>query len=787
MDPSKTPQGTLSQLPGENPLVQAVTGQTTPAQPTAEDTSQQPLPGANTLANPNAPVSGGATMGQRSPVLSNYLTKLGGAATSAMNAGVPPLSALVAGAIHATNPETDSQPSTRQKIAGGIMGGVNAIGASLGDVGNIGKVPEGAGGLYGAAKTLQARSQRQRQARLDLQEVDKNKVMMAEANVRMLHEQKLIHQLDEASINQSVDSGNQTVEKLKTGASPAPVIASGLTSDELNQYLQQNKIDPTKETAYPTGRKVVGQNPDGTPVYRTTYTAMGVPPEVKLDPENPADKKILDDMNKFAPPSQGKWGTTGIQTMTGTQYNWVQQQVSDNRAATMARDQTLIKNKLMEKENVRNLEAVNFGGSDWTNALSNSPNHDPIAARNAILNNPELSAKYPNLDNDLRIMYGSTSKGEPVYDKMLEDYQKKVDMGFTEITDLQKEVDKSHGEDAAGLAANIQTKLDNPNTPAAIKPKLLAMQAQANAAAKSSANYATDLAGRKKQAEAAAEEKANEGDLSDLKDMVLSYQYEPDKLFSRFKGLKAKQEFLADIHRTDPTWSEAEYKARFKTNQDFTPEGKGGLAVQSFNAFAGHVGDANSLIDTLQNTNVRLVNKPLNKIKDELGSDKIGAYKAALEAVTKEYENFLNNQHAAHEIDKEGMAKLISEDTSPAKAQAIMRQFAHTVAVKARALNATYRTTMKKDVPNLLDPDTQQVFKQFGIDPNQITSQNESGLAHARLAAPNQQGSGLKVPQGAASPAPGKSANGTPVWKMNDGSIQDANGTKYNPQTGQPQ
>lgn len=716
-------------------------------------TAPQVSPGADALAKPKdtgelslTPPSGGTTLGQI--MSSPHLQKVGQSVQKSLKA----------------NPELAAQPGGWAKAL------VGAFTDALGDAA-VADTPQSSGALGGIARTMAARGQRvekQKQQQFqNQQETDKNKALMAESNTRMVHEQALVHKMGEDEINQSIATGTQAANKLKTAASPAPIIAEGLTSDELKQYLKDNKIDPTKETAFPTGRKQIGVKEDGSPDMRTTYTAMGVPPEVTLDPEKPEDKKILDDMNKYAPPSQGKWGTTGKQTMTGQQFNWVSQQVADSKAATMARDKTLVDQKLEEKDNVRKMEAVTFGGADWTNALSNAPNHDPIAARNAILANPQISSKYPNLDSDLRYQYGDKN-----YDKMLDDYQKKVDTGIDDYKDLIKKADAAKGEEAASLAETFQAKLTDPNTPASLKPMYQRKIVQLNAQSKASADYNTDLKAR----QADAEQKASEGDLAQLYDMALGYEVDPDKLFSRFKGMKQKQEFEAEMHRRDPNWSESNYKAKYTTVNDFRPEGKGGLAKQSLNTFAGHVGDANSLISTLQNTRSPLLNTPLNKVKEDvLGQPQFIAYKTAISAAADEYINFLLNQKAKHASDDELAAKLTSTAISPGMAQTMLRQMANTVAIRARSLNKGYRDQIGKDIPNYLDPDTEQVLKTFGIDPKSITAQGTSGLVKPT------------APTGAASPNPGKAANGNPVWKMSDGTVQDASGKKYNPQTGQPQ
>ena len=189
-----------------------------------------------------------------------------------------------------------SQPMGWAKtLVGSAMQAASGIQAGIGDAAAVGKVPEGAGALYGIAKTMQAHNQRIAQQKAQMSEDQKNQAIMAESNVRMLHEQKLIHQMDQQSINDSIDSGSKWVDKLKSSPVPSRVDADGLNSDEIAPYMKSNQLDPTKVTAYATGKKFVGENPDGTPKYRTTYTLVE-PGSVTLgDPNDPSkDKEIFE-------------------------------------------------------------------------------------------------------------------------------------------------------------------------------------------------------------------------------------------------------------------------------------------------------------------------------------------------------------------------------------------------------------------------------------------------------------------------------------------------------------
>jgi hypothetical protein len=348
---------------------------------------------------------------------------------------------------------------------------VNSIASGLGDAAAVSAtpLPSGAGGLTGAFRTLAAgQTRREEQRRQNVKEnqqdfendqvTKRNDALVAESNARMVHEQKLIHQIDEQAVLGSIDTGTKSVAKLRTLSSPAPVLATDLDSDEVRAYIADKKLDPTKETAFPTGRKTVGENPDGTPVYRTTYTLMGLPNDVDLDPAKPADKQILDRLNKYAPAPNGtKWGgtdtpgvTPGVQHLTGAQFNSLLQQANDIEAATKARNQALEDAEIADSDHIQKLESVRFQAAKdgvWQNALA-SNNNDPIKALGVLQSNPDVVAKYPNLPQDVRHAYG-----DKLFDEMVKDRQKQ------ELEDRkQTETERHNRADESNKRLEIDAK-----------------------------------------------------------------------------------------------------------------------------------------------------------------------------------------------------------------------------------------------------------------------------------------------------------------------------------------
>jgi hypothetical protein len=599
--------------------------------------------------------------------------------------------------------------------------------SSLGDAAAATEPAPGGGGvLTGIARTLQARGKRmageKQQQFQNEQEVDKNKALVAEANARMVHEQTLTHQLGQESIASSVAAGNKNVDFLKKQSHPGTELVSNVTADDMKSgkhnpdgsiTINGVAVNPTTDTPYPTGQKVIGTDKDGNPQYATTYTWMKLPSDVTLTEDH---KSKLSEWDRYAPRSDGgKWQVG--QNLTGAQWNVQEQAVEEGRAGEAARKRILEDNEIEDTKRADTLETIH-ARPEIVSALAANSN-DPMAALRAL----QQTGRFPNAERDM-----SSYMGEKEWGEVRAAYDKKANSTSDDLDEISKKLPTAHGEEAASMAADLQSRLsDKTNIPSPQnKAKIQTMLTRANAQTKAS----VDFAASKKQQETKAEQDANEGDMSGIKDMVLSYDYDPNNLFSRFKDQKQKRDFIAEIRKTDPTWSEANYKARYATNQDFRPEGKGGVAKQSLNTFAGHIGDANNLISTLGNTKSPLLNTPLNKIKEDvLGKPEFIAYRTAIAAAADNYIDFLLNQKAKHQSDDDLAARLQSTSTSPAGAQAMMRQMANTVAIRGRALNKGYRDQMGgKDIPNFLDPDTEQVLQTFGINPKSITAQGTSGL-----------------------------------------------------------
>ena len=752
VNPQVNPQGLLAQIDPNNPLVQQALGQ--PAAPTAQDTAgpsamtnPKEMTPQDVMANPS-----GYPVPQK-PMGASIGEILGSKGRTLPTVSSPMVKSITsnAGAALEQHPEIAAVPGgIMRTIVGGALQALTGVAANLGDA-SAGAAAGGgsrgaATGVFGTLAAHNDRIAKANQQQFENQRnIDKDRVMMAEANIRMRHEQRLIHNMDEAAIDESIKNGASQMDAMDASGQVYNKLQTHVLAQDVTKLIG-HELDPSKQTLIPDGKKVVGYDKEtGAPISAATYTITDVPDKITLDPENSKMKsaiQLLDEYNPRDKGPDGKAQSWANASPTGVQFNHMMQVANDAVASSLAFDRAAVAAGFAKDELKRGKEALAFKNDpNIINALAHAKTTDGVpdimAARNELLRrssdpNDSLYGKYNNIDNDMReaMPYKIGAKGEKTYsyDKILEDYEKKQTEAFDEVKDLQKEVDKSHGEDAAGLSAAIQSKINNPSTPQAQIPRLQRMKTQADASAKASLDYES----KKKAQDQNVADALDREDLPVLTDAAINYQLDPNKLYTMRKGLNAA--FKAEMLRKDPNWSEAKYKQRFTLQQELAddkPTALGGQ-VRSFNQFGGHLAQANRAIQGLNNTRSPWVNSVVNKIKSgAVGYEEAAGFMIDAEAVKDEYLNLLKNGHTAFTQEEERLAGLINRDRTPAEMQSTFRQMAHVIAVKAKAENERYNTIMGGgQIPGLISPDTDRILRQFiGNDdvnaiskPNQLTS-----------------------------------------------------------------
>ena len=578
---------------------------------------------------PPSPASMPAPGFRASDFRGTFADKLAAASSSLIKGGVDPMTALVAGSLHALNPDAPSgtvpfatatqadrsapttpppvQSTNAQRIVHGVEGELGDIAAATEGS------PEG-GGIQGAFRVAKAATTRRR-------EEQENAIKMATANTQMLHEQMLIHRLGEEEVEKSAVAGRQSLDEALM-APGAEVLSTNKTSDELTKMINGGAIDPSQDAVFLTGRRQVGQDANGVPIMQSVYTV--VKPGGRITPT----QAQIDWLNKYIPGSSFKGPDDVGDDKTGQSFDSHTWYMLNQRAMTnMAAVQTIQKVADENEERAHKIALENGNDAFVSNpvilhafnAVPQTGKYDPFLAVKAfqelqreIAANPALLKSLPkNWSEQYAYTYGG---GDP---KKFEDQVKQYGSITEKIQDAQHDVIAAYTEDPSkyeGKTAGIITaangviariKAANPSGKYTQDEQQRIVEAQN---AKNLAIAQAQTEANQKAAEASAREKATEdaeasgsngstetgnaflATLSPARRAVIQGYIDGTSVFTqRMSGSKFGQAILRDIRQaTGGDWDESKGQSYSEARRKFTV-GREAQAINSANTAMHHI------------------------------------------------------------------------------------------------------------------------------------------------------------------------------------------------------
>lgn len=581
------------------------------------------------------------------------------------------------------------------------------VGAAQNALSNIGDIPDskapvGAGFISGLTKTISNRNQRvaaqQEQAhkqahedeqdRLEQQRADdehkQSQIETTEANLRMLHQQALAHQV---GIDSDIAEGNRTLKMLTDPASghPTPVAASGITFDDIQRGVIDGKWNLHDFKPLATGKKVVGEDPDTKdPIYATTYDLVNSEGKVKPD----AKEIEFLNANKAA---NGDQEIQPGQDFTFSKWALLHQRASDVATATAARNKTVMENDLANADELTKLEKVNFG-PEWVNALGQAKG-DPIKARNAMLANPKIAAKYPNLQRDVAEAYPGFDKLEAQHDEATEQIREKA---------AEKAADDAHEASGIPMTNDMASQIN------ALPPDKKAVLL--GAAKGDSVLQATLMSLAQ-----------NDGSL-DLERVF------PNRTYKGTTHMTLDQA-AGVIKELNPDFNEQTYKALSKAYASLLPGTPTGHAIVQYNNVLRHAAKLQDVLTDLNtNANPKFVNTAVNKMKSEgVGVDP-AKITAAMEPLKSEFELLNSGNYKPDEEMKKSYNTILDPNSTPNQISAAVKGIVSTGAIRLSDLDEDYFSLAGKHIPNLVTPAGLAAAEHVGINTPQGDPQTWSLL-----------------------------------------------------------
>jgi ribosomal protein S13 len=208
-----------------------------------------------------------------------------------------------------------------------------------------------------------------------------------------------------------------------------------------------------------------------------------------------------------------------------------------------------------------------------------------------------------------------------------------------------------------------------------------------------------------------------DGDITKLKD-ITSYRGAQKTVMA---NAIAKEAQSRGLDPADFSPSALETKANMYEDYSGNKKGSTGQNIVTFDTFLGHVDDALDATDSMRKKLIAgspspIINRSMNWIMNNAKNDTdFAQFQTALEPVRKEFNSFLNANRAEHESDIEMMKTVTSDDSSPAKIEATLKQLAKSADIRLAAMGRKYLGTMGTTYPNLVSDKGKAALQRLGV------------------------------------------------------------------------
>lgn len=191
-----------------------------------------------------------------------------------------------------------------------------------------------------------------------------------------------------------------------------------------------------------------------------------------------------------------------------------------------------------------------------------------------------------------------------------------------------------------------------------------------------------------------------------------------------FRGLVFEK-----MHANDPNISTTEMnnKAKMLTSiNDLSQPNSIGSQKQAYNTFFEHIGQNAENLQQLSLTAFPEVNMHLNELRRKYsGSPQLAALEVSMEAVKKEYEQFLLKGRALYQMDRETADALLHSNMSINQALSAMRAMGNVASERMNELNYGVKQLFGADLPGAISPESLQVINAMGIKKPAFLAQQE--------------------------------------------------------------
>ena len=228
------------------------------------------------------------------------------------------------------------------------------------------------------------------------------------------------------------------------------------------------------------------------------------------------------------------------------------------------------------------------------------------------------------------------------------------------------------------------------------------------------------------------------------------------------------QHALNLIKVLNPEWNAQMYNTVQKLTTDFYGGGEAGKAINSFNQFFGHAGQAADVVRQWKTTNSPLANKSINWLRANMAGDpQVTRLLAALEPVKDEWLTMVKSGKAADVNETERANKFLNENLTADTLLGNLKAMGEQGVTRIDQLNEEWKQVKHQNAPNLIRQTGMEGATKLGIG-DQLKKYDSGGtLRGTNMGQP--QGTSQTPPPGATHKVPGP--DGKTHWTNEQGTI----------------
>ena len=145
------------------------------------------------------------------------------------------------------------------------------------------------------------------------------------------------------------------------------------------------------------------------------------------------------------------------------------------------------------------------------------------------------------------------------------------------------------------------------------------------------------------------------------------------------------------------------------------PKGKAAINRQAINNIVQHAADVSDLNQLNRRSNMKILNTPINALKDQFGDQVFTQYQTANGVLKDELGLYFAGGYSPTKDQQAMWEKIQANEATPAQTEAFAKEVVRLATRRADTFNEQFKTNMGYDDPNMLTPQAKSAAERLGL------------------------------------------------------------------------